>query len=143
LSFLQAQFFVFPSQCSDEGQGALLIGMAGVNTPLVGDLLHLELGIGASVMYVISADDSRTSYFELADTSSVSTSSTGVFEAAMESPVYLMAGVGSELGAVGFHVRYLIESAATLGTVTDSQSWWKMFPLKDSTLSLALSLKMF
>ncbi|AEV29014.1 hypothetical protein SpiGrapes_1197 [Sphaerochaeta pleomorpha str. Grapes] len=143
MSFLQAQVFVFPSQCSDEGQGALLIGMAGINTPLVGDLLHLELGFGASIMYVLSGEDNRTSYYELADKSPASTSSTGVFEATMQSPVYLMAGVATELGSVGFHVRYLMESAATLETVADSQSWWKMFQLKDSTLSLALSLKMF
>lgn len=142
-SFLQAQAYVFPSQCSDEGQGALLIGMAGLNTPLVGDLLHLELGLGASVMYVLSGEDDGISYYELADKSSALTSNTGVFEAAMDSPVYLMAGLGTELGPVGLHVRYLMESAATLETATDSQSWWKMFQVKDSTLSLALSLKMF
>jgi hypothetical protein len=143
ISFLQAQFLVFPSQCSDEGQGALLIGMAGINTPLIGDLLHLELGFGASVMYVLSGDDDGTSYYELADKSSASTSNTGFFEAAMDSPVYLMAGVGTELGSVGFHVRYLMESSATMETIMDSQTWWKVFPVQNSTLSLALSLKMF
>jgi hypothetical protein len=143
VAFLQAQTLVFPLQCSDGGQGALLLGMAGLNTPLLGNLLQLELGVGASVIYVLSDDDDGTSYYELADKSSASTSDTGFFEAVSDSPIYLMAGLGTQIGAVGIHARYLMESNATINSLSASQSWWKVFNIEESTLSLALTLKMF
>jgi hypothetical protein len=143
IAILQAQMMVFPVECDDGDQGALLLGFAGINTPIAGNLLQLELGIGTGIMYVVPEDSSDETYFELADNSTVSTSDTNLLEAAVESPLYLMAGIGTELGSVGFHVQYLMESTATLEDISETGAWWTVFDRSSSTVFLALSLKMF
>ena len=143
LAMLQAQMLAFPIQCTDEGQGVLLIGFGSLNIPLVGSLLFLELGAGASVTYVPSNESNQVAYYLVANQQSKSANQMSFTEAALDSPLYLQFGLGSEIGSVGFRARYLLESKTTLGSVLETSAWWEIFQLRKGVLSLALSLKMF
>jgi len=143
LAVVQAQMMAFPIQCSDNGQGVLLLGLGSLNIPLVGPLLFLELGAGGSVTYVPSSENNQVSYYLVSKQEHHAASQMTFTEAALESPMYLQIGLGSELGSVGIRARYLLESGATLGSILETNDWWEMFQLQKGTLSLALSLKMF
>ncbi|WP_320128122.1 hypothetical protein [uncultured Sphaerochaeta sp.] len=143
VGFLQTQAMIFPVQCGATGEGALLIGFAGINTPILGNLLHFEFGLGASAMYVLADNGGTTSHYKLADESVSSTADITFWEAVQQSPMYVMVGFGTDFGSVGIRVRYLMESSLTLNDFLDSPAKWNVFIIQKNTLSLALSLKMF
>ncbi len=142
-AFLQAQAMAFPVVCSDDEQGVLLLGMGAVSVPMIGSALALELGAGASVIYMPTSSASSKAYYELADGTTVEADQNSLADAMLESPVYLQVGLGSELGPIGFKVRYLMQSSATLGSVLTNNDWWGVFGIEKASLSLALALKMF
>ncbi len=143
VAFVQAQAMVFPIACEEDGQGVLLIGMGSLSLPVIGSLLALEVGGGASITYVPSNTKNSRSYYELAGGKQVDAQQKSFGEAMLESPMYLQLGLASELGPLSVRLRYLMESKVTLGSVFSSDAWWSAFAVQNSTLSLALALKMF
>lgn len=142
LLFLQAQAMVFPIECADADQGVLIIGLGSLSLPVLGSLLSLELGAGVGVTYVPSNTSDSRAYYAL-NGNKVDAQEKTFGEAVWDSPVYLQAGFGSEVGPVGVKLRYLMESETNVGSVLDSDAWWGAFAIKKGTLSLALALKMF
>ncbi len=145
-AFLQAQAMIFPIQCNDaeSSSGVLMIGMGTLNLPVIGSLVSLELGAGVGVTYVPSgSSDSRAAYYAFPQGVTANAEDTSFSEAVWESPVYLQAGIGTEVGPIGVKLRYLMESRETTGSVLDSEAWWGVFAVEKGTLSLALALKMF
>ncbi|MGE4584216.1 MAG: hypothetical protein AB7C91_06170 [Sphaerochaeta sp.] len=143
LAFVQAQAMVFPMVCENDGQGVLLIGMGSLNLPILGSLLSLEMGAGASVTYIPSESSNARAYYQLSNGNTVDAQHKSFGEAMLDSPVYLQAGLASELGPIGISLRYLMESQTTLGAVLENNAWWSAFAVEKGTLSLALALKMF
>jgi hypothetical protein len=144
VAFLQAQALVFPMTCSDDGQGVLLLGISSLSIPVLGPLLAFEIGAGVGVTYIpTSTDENSKSYYELADGSKVDAQQKSFTQAVWESPFYLQVGLGTEFGPIGFKLRYLLESRASVGTVLNQDTWWEVFDVEKGMISLALSLKMF
>jgi hypothetical protein len=143
LAFLQAQALVFPIECEDNGQGIRLVGLGALSLPVVGSLLSVEIGGGVSVIYVPSNGEETQPYYILADGSKAKSVDTSFGEAVWESPIYLQAGLATEMGPVGVRLRYLIETRARVKDIVDGSRWYHMFNVETGALSLVLSLKMF
>lgn len=143
LLFLQAQAMVFPVSCSDSESGVLLIGMGNLSLPLLGSLLTFDLGAGVGVTYVPTSDPDSSAFYTFPDGTKVSDTEMSFGEAVWQGPVYLQAGLGTEIGPIGLKVRCLMESKARFGEVFESQAWWKVIDIESKTLSLVLTLKMF
>ncbi|MFA5447672.1 MAG: hypothetical protein WC233_05300 [Sphaerochaeta sp.] len=143
LAFLQAQALVFPIQSDEGGQGILLVGMGSLSLPIIGSLLSLELGGGVGLTYVPTTSTDSRPYYILADHTEADASAMSFGDALWRSPLYLQAGLASELGPIGIRLRYLMASKATLSSLVETKEWWSMFNLETGAVSLVLSLKMF
>ncbi|MDX9824089.1 MAG: hypothetical protein RBU26_04025 [Sphaerochaeta sp.] len=143
LAFLQAQAMIFPIQCNEEETGILMIGIGSLSLPILGPLLSLELGAGVGVTYVPTNSTVSKSYYALAQGAKADAEDVTFGEAVWKSPVYLQAGLGTEVGPITVKLRYLMESQKTVGSALASDAWWGAFALEKRTLSLALALKMF
>ncbi|MCK9546908.1 MAG: hypothetical protein M0Q37_00205 [Sphaerochaeta sp.] len=143
LAFLQAQALVLPMQCEEGDQGILLIGMGSLSLPMVGSLMSLEVGGGVGLTYIPSnSEDTRPSYI-LGSGDQVDVDAISFAEALYHSPIYLQAGLASEVGPLGVRLRYLMKSRTTLGESIGNKGWWSLFAIDSAALSLVLSLKMF
>ncbi len=142
-AFIQAQAMIFPIECTEDESGVLMIGMGSLSLPIVGSLIALELGAGVGVTYVPTNTADSRAYYALPHGAKADADDITFSEAVWESPVYLQAGIGTEIGPIGVKLRYLMESKKTVGSVLASDAWWGAFALEKGTLSLALALKMF
>lgn len=143
LAFLQAQVMIFPIECGERETGVLMIGMGSLSLPVIGSLIALELGGGVGVTYIPSNDSDSKAYYALPGGNMADAEDKTFSEAIWDSPVYLQAGLGTEIGPIGIKLRYLMESKTTLGSVLTHDAWWGAFDIEKGTLSLALALKMF
>ena len=142
-AFIQAQAMIFPIECGEDESGVLMIGMGSLSLPIVGSLIALELGAGVGVTYVPTNTADSRAYYALPQGVKADAEDKTFSEAVWDSPVYLQAGIGTEIGPIGVKLRYLMESQETVGSVLASDAWWGAFAIEKGTLSLALALKMF
>lgn len=143
LAFLQAQALVFPMECPEGNQGILLVGMGSLSLPMAGSLLSLEVGGGVGLTYIPSNSEATRPSYILADGTSKDVSAMPFGEALLNSPIYLQAGVASELGPVSVRLRYLMSTRTSIQDVFGEKGWWSIFNTDTGALSLVLSLKMF
>ena len=142
LAFLQAQAMIFPIECRESETGVLMIGMGSLSLPIVGSLLALELGGGVGVTYIPSNDSDARAYYAFPGGAMTDAEDKTFGDAVWDSPVYLQAGLGTEIGPIGVKLRYLMESNMTMRSVL-ANDVWGAFAIGKGTLSLALALKMF
>lgn len=140
---LQANALVFPVQCDNGGQGVLMVGMGTLSLPVIGSFFSLELGGGVGATYIPASSDASASYYVLADGQQAAANEIPFGDALWRSPIYLHAGLASELGPIGLRLRYLSASKASLHTVFGENAWWDIFNTESGALSLVLSLRMF
>lgn len=143
LAFIQAQALVFPMQCPEGNQGILLVGMGALSLPMAGSLLSLEVGGGLGLTYIPSTSTQTRPSYILADGAQVDVTDLSFGEVLYNSPIYLQAGVATELGPVALRLRYLMTTRTALKDVVGEKGWWSMFNVESGALSLVLSLKMF
>lgn len=143
LAFIQAQALVFPMECPEGNQGILLVGMGALSLPMAGSLLSLEVGGGVGLTYIPSNSETTRPSYILADGEQTDVNAIPFGEALYRSPIYLQAGVATELGPIALRLRYLMSTRTALKDVFGEQGWWSIFNVDSGALSLVLSLKMF
>jgi len=142
LFFLQAQATVMLTESEEDTQAIKAIALAGLNLPVVGSWIVMELSGGVGVTYVPQNPGVEKPYYALLDGEKAGIEEIAFLDAVLGSPIYLQMGIGTDFGPVGLRVRYLLESNQTIRSVMAKGRWWEIFVPNSGCLSLAVLLKM-
>lgn len=140
--FLQAQTALVLSKSIEDAQAITFIGLAGLNLPVIGSVVVLELGGGVGLTYVPQNPGVEKPYYALSGGENVPVEDISFLDAVLQSPIYLQTGIGVDLGPLGLRARYMLESNQTIESVMDKGQWWEIFVPNNGCLSLAVLLKM-
>ena len=140
--FLQAQTALVLSKSIEDAQAIKFIGLAGLNLPVIGSVVVLELGGGVGLTYVPQNPGVEKPYYALSGGENVPVEDISFLDAVLQSPIYLQTGIGVDLGPLGLRARYMLESNQTIESVMDKGQWWEIFVPNNGCLSLAVLLKM-
>ena len=142
LFFLQTQATVMLTKSEEDTQALKAIALAGVNLPVVGSWMVMELAAGVGVTYVPQNPGVENAYYALYGGKKVAVEEIPFLDAVLQSPIHLQMGIGTDFGPLGLRARYLIESNQTIESVMAKGRWWEMFVPNSGCFSLAVLLKM-
>lgn len=142
LFFLQAQAAVMLTKSEEDTQALKAIALAGVNLPVVGSWMVMELGAGVGLTYVPQNPGVENAYYALFGGRKAEVEEISFPDAVLQSPIHLQMGLGTDFGPLGLRARYLFESNQTIGSMLENGRWWEMFVSHGGCFSLAVLLKM-
>lgn len=140
--FLQTQGMVLLTKSEEETLAVQMIGLAGLNLPIVGSWLLVEISGGVGLRYVPKNQGVDYPYYVLSGGEKAAADELSFLDAVLQSPIYLQMGIGADLGPLGLRARYLIETNQTIEQVIEKGQWWEIFVPNTGCLSLAVLLKM-
>ncbi|MGI6227626.1 MAG: hypothetical protein ACOYJ1_15400 [Peptococcales bacterium] len=142
LFFLQAQATVMLTKSEEDTQALKAIALVGLNLPVVGSWMVMELSGGVGVTYVPQNPGVVKPYYALSGGGKAAVEEVTFLDAVLQSPIHLQMGLGTDFGPLGLRARYVVESNQTIESVMAKGRWWEIFVPNSGCFSLAVLLKM-